>query len=117
MINERGGRKITFRKCAVYGRGLTRQAALTLARQHNEYNQIQRNTSFPEMASCCRRLLFSHFAKEEEFDDGETDIAIPRYNSQSYRAFKQECLTFMLSSQTVRIKYMIHSRSIIFMVW
>ena len=103
-INEKGeGRRITTRKCAVYGSGLSRSASLVLARQHNEFNQIQRTTSFPEMAACCRRLLFSHFAEENEKDDGVTMPVIPRYNTQTYRAFKQECLTFLLSSQVVRI--------------
>ena len=44
-------RKITTRKCAIYGKGMTRPAALVLARQHNEFNSIQRCTSFPEMAA------------------------------------------------------------------
>ena len=96
------GRKIRERKCAVYGKGLTRPAALVLAKQHNEFNKIQRSTSFPEVAACCRRLLFSHFAAGAE-DDGVAHPAIPHYNSQLYRTFKQECLTFLVSSQTVII--------------
>lgn len=99
-INKQSGRKILVRKCAVYGRGLTRQAALVLARQHNEFNQIQRTTSFPEIAASCRRLLFAHFSGEND-DDGTAELSIPRYNSQPYRCFKQECLTFLVSSQTV----------------
>lgn len=103
-INEDcSNRKILVRKCAVYGRGLTRQAALTLARQHNEFNQIQRITGFPEIAASCRRLLFVHFAGENDEDDGATELSIPRYNSQPYRCFKQECLTLLLSSQTVSV--------------
>ena len=71
-------RKITTRKCAIYGKGMTRPAALVLARQHNEFNSIQRCTSFPEMV-------------------------VPKYNSTRYRVFKQECLTFLLSSQIVSV--------------
>ena len=99
-INQITGRNIITRKCAVYGKGLTRAALLVLARQHNEINQVQRVTSFPEVAACCRRLLFSHFA-EGASDDGVTNPSLPRYNTQAYRAFKQECMTFLLSSQTV----------------
>lgn len=94
------GRKISARKCAVYGKGLSRSAALVLAKQHNEINNIQRSTTFPEVAACCRRLLFTHFGDGAD-DDGVTHPTIPHYNSQSYRAFKQECLTFLMSSQTV----------------
>ncbi len=97
------GRKITSRKCAVYGSGLSRSALLVLARQHNEFNQIQRATSFPELAGCCRRVLFVHFASKDEADDGVTVPDIPRYNSQAYRVFKQECLQFLVSSQVVRV--------------
>lgn len=96
-------RKIINRKCAVYDKLLTRAAALDLARQHNEYNSIQRTTTFPEVAACCRMLLFSHFATKGETDDGITDLIVPRYNKTAYRVFKQECLTFLLSTQTVRI--------------
>lgn len=103
-VNERDeGRKITTRKCAVYGSGLSRSASLVLARQHNEFNQIQRTTSFPEIVASCRRLLFSHFAQKEESDDGVAMPNIPRYNTQAYRLYKQECLTFLVSSQVVRI--------------
>ncbi len=109
-INARNeGRKITTRKCAVYGSGLSRSASLVLARQHNEYNQIQRTTSFPELAACCRRLLFSHFASENEGDDGVTLLDVPRYNTQAYRAFKQECLGFLTSSQVVRVHVIMYN--------
>lgn len=100
-VNELGGRKISNRKCCIYGHGLARQAALVLARHHNEYNLIQRSTSFAEVSACCRRLLYSHFASEGVTDDGEMEPTVPRYNSTRYRVFKQECLTFMLSTQTV----------------
>ena len=99
-INDGNGRKITTRKCAVYGCGLSRGAALVLAKQHNSFNQIQRITSFPEVAACCRRLLFTHFGEGAE-DNCEAEIEVPRYNKQTYRVFKQECLTYLVSSQMV----------------
>lgn len=96
------GRSILTRQCAVYSSGLTRTAALVLARQHNEINQIQRTTSFPEVAASCRRLLFSHFAEPGTTDNIDTDLTIPRYNSLQYRRFKHECLmTFQFNSQMV----------------
>ena len=95
-----GTRKINKRKCAVYGSKLSRAGKLVLARQHNEFNQIQRTTSFPEMAACCRRLLFAHFSPDKA-DDGTFSPDIPRYNSQDYRKFKLECMTYLVSSQIV----------------
>ena len=80
-----------------------RDAALVLARQHNKFNSIQRCTSFPEMAACCRRLLFSHFCGEGDDDGRVTDITVPKYNSTRYRIFKQEYLTFLLSFQIVSV--------------
>ena len=103
-INELGkvsGRKILTRRCSVYGKGLGRSATLLLAKQHNDFNQIQRITTFPEVSACCRRLLFSHFGDPGTVDDGNTLLSVPRYNSQAYREFKQECVTYLLSSQTV----------------
>ena len=45
-INETEGcRKIPTRRCAVYGQGLSTEAILTIAQQHNHYNQIQRSTT------------------------------------------------------------------------
>lgn len=65
----------------MYGCGLSQQAAMMLARQHNEYNQVQ---SFGEIAASCRRLLFTHFAPEA-VDDVHADMPeIPHYNSQQY---------------------------------
>ena len=93
--------KILTRSCTVYGSGLTDQAAIVLAKQHNEFNAIQRSTSFPEVAACCRRIMFSHFAPEGVTDDGCTNPTVPYYNSKDYRAFKQECLTNLLSSRMV----------------
>ena len=101
-INESGeGREIISRKCVVYGCDLSRRASLILAKQHNEYNQIQRSTTFAEIASSCRRLLFSHFAPEGQKDDGSFMPVIPRYNSQKYRDWKVECTAFLVSSQVV----------------
>ena len=94
-----GERKIRQRKCAVYGNGLSRAGKLVLARQHNEFNQIQRTTSFPEMAACYRRLLFAHFSSDST-DDDTFQPDVPRYNTQDYR-FKLECLTYLVSSQVV----------------
>ena len=91
------GRNITSHKCAVYGSGLSRSALLVLAKQHNEFNQIQRTTSFPDIAACCRRLLFSYFAGDTEVDDGVTMPDIPRFNTNAYREFKQQCLQFLVS--------------------
>ncbi len=100
-MDQSTGRKIANRKCALYDKLLTREAALDLARQHNEYNSIQRTTTFSEVAACCRMLLFSHFAAKGVTDDGTTNLDVPRYNKTAYRVFKQECLTFLLSTQTV----------------
>ncbi len=71
-MNEKGERQITSRKCMVYGAGLSRKLLLVLARQHNEFDQVQRETTFPEVAASCRQLLYCHFAEEEEStDDGQ----------------------------------------------
>ena len=80
---------------------MSRQAAMMLAKQHNEFNSIQRTTGFAELAGCCRRLYFSHFAKDGESDDGITNLPKQPYNSKAYRAFKQECLAVLSSSRTV----------------
>ena len=96
------GRKITTHKCAVYGNGLSHSSTLVLARQHNEFNQIQRTTSFPELAGCCQRLLFSHFAADDDTDDRLTMPTVPHYNTQAYWFFKQDCLKCLVSSQVVR---------------
>ena len=52
-------KKIYSRRCAIYGSGLSRNAILRLSNQHNEVNKMQRTTSFPDVASTCRRLLFA----------------------------------------------------------
>lgn len=78
------GRKITSRKCATYASGLNRAGKLVLVRQHNEFNQIQRTTTFPKLSACCRRLMFTHFAPDQ-CDDGTYAPNILSYNTQHYR--------------------------------
>ncbi len=103
-INEAGGlRKITTRRCAVYGQGLSPEAILAIAQHHNHYNQIQRSTTFPEIAAACRRLAFVHFAEEGERDDGEYDPPVPRYNTQKYREWKKESMRLCLTPQVVGV--------------
>ena len=89
-------------QCCVYGNGMSRLSLLVLARQHNDINQIQRATTFPEVAASCRRLLYAHFSKEDGADDGKYMPEVPRYNAQKYRDFKQECVGFICSSRVVR---------------
>lgn len=104
LINEQeSSRRITTRRCAVYADGLPRHAVLVLASQHNEFNLIQRTTTFPEIAACCRQLLFSLFAEGME-DDGTNNPMVPYYNSTQYKLYKHECLSFLVSSQVVRSK-------------
>ena len=93
-------RNITSCKCAVYGSELSRAGKLILARQHNEFNQIQCTTTFPEMSACCRRLMFAHFAPDQ-YDDGTYVPDVPRYNAQPYQDWKSECTTFLQSSSAV----------------
>lgn len=100
-LNESGERKILSRKCCVYGADMSRQALLTLARQHNDH--IQRETTFPEIAASCRRLLFIHFGDEDKSDNGNYMPTIPRYNAEKYKNFKQECLSYLMSPQLVSL--------------
>ncbi len=58
-------------------------------------------------AASCRRLTFSHFADEGKSDDGEYNPLVPRYNTQKYRAWKQECLHFCVTSKVVSIFLMV----------
>ncbi len=62
---------IASRKCAIYGNDIPRMAAMMLAKQHNEFNSIQRSTGFAELAACCRKLYFVHFAINGMTDDGK----------------------------------------------
>ena len=94
---------ITQRKCVVYGSELSRICLLVLARQHNEYNQIQRETTFPETVSSCRQLLYSHFAVDNGQDDRTYMPKIPHYNSNTYKAFKSECMTYLHSPRIVSL--------------
>ena len=103
-INEADScRKIVTRRCAVYGQGLSTEAILTIAQQHNQYNQIQRSTTFPEIAAACRRLAFLHFAEEGNHDDGEYDPPVPRYNTQKYREWKKDCMQLCITPQVVGV--------------
>jgi len=95
---------VQTRRCLVYGKGLQRSAALSLARQHNECNQIQRVTTFPEIAASCRRLLLEKFGSGQLDDENSRMPNIPRYNSTPYREFKQECLSFLVSTQMVSVE-------------
>ena len=95
-----GSRKITTRRCAIYGKGLPSEGILAIAQQHNQYNQIQRSTTFPEIAAVCRRLAFMHFA-DRKLDDGEYDPPVPRYNTQRYRDWKKECMQVCQTPQVV----------------
>ena len=107
IINQKG-KKIDDRRCVVYGCGLTQAAALTLAQRHNETNQLQRATSFSEIAGTCRRLIFSEFGDEldDTMDGSMPDV--PRYNSQNYRDFKSKCLSILVNTQTVSGASMLH---------
>ncbi len=96
-INIKGDRKISSRKCCVYGASMTRKSLLMLARQHNDINEIQRETTFSEIAASCRRLLLVHFG---DVDDDYMP-SVPRYNTQKYKAYKQECLTYLHSPRLV----------------
>lgn len=104
IVNDQGKRKISSRKCCVYGSSLSRKLLLLLARQHNDYNEIQRETTFTEVAASCRRLLFLHFAKEGMEDDGHYMPVIPRYNHNDYKQYKRECLYYLLSPQLVSVR-------------
>ena len=99
-INE-GKKKNLTRKCAIYGSGLSRNAILRLANQHNEVNKMQRATSLAEVAATCRRLMFIHFADDNMADDGSHSPNIPRYNTKKYHEWKPECMEYLSSPATV----------------
>lgn len=101
IINSKGQRNIATRKCSIYGHGLARPLVLMLARQHNDFNGIQRFTTFSEVAASCRRLIFLHFGSGE--DDGNYMPTIPYYNSDAYKKFKQECITYLSSPRLVSL--------------
>ena len=104
-INEgEGCRKITARQCAVYGQGLSTEAILKIAQQHNLYNQIQRMTTFREIAAACRRVLFQHFSEEGKCDDREYDPPVPCYNTQKYRDWKKACMRLCITPQVVSVR-------------
>ena len=74
---------------------MCRKSMLKLARQHNDFNEIQRETTFCEVAASCRRLLFVHFGGEDCDDDGEFMPLVARYNSKKYKEYKEECLAYL----------------------
>ena len=100
-INCQGERKILSRRCVVYGSDLGRKACLAVARHHNEFNQIQRSTTFLEISGLCRRLLFSYFANGHA-DDGLYMPEKPRYNKRTDIDWKAECIELLASTQVVR---------------
>jgi hypothetical protein len=102
-VNNHSDRKIVSRRCCVYSTSLSRKCLLVLARQHNDYNEIQRETTFAEVSASCRRLLFLHFAEESEEDNGRYMPVIPRYNTNRYKEFKQECLYYLHSPRLVSL--------------
>ena len=57
MLNSSKKENIESR-CVVYGKDMQRSSALLLASQHNEYNQVQFVTTFPEIPASCRCLIF-----------------------------------------------------------
>ena len=93
-------KRVQSRKCAIYGAGMTRGTILRLANQHNEVQKVQRATAFSEVTATCRRLMYIHFGEGME-DDGSQCPQIPRYNSQKYRDWKTECMTYLSSPTTV----------------
>ena len=82
---------------------MSRNAILRLGNQQNEVNKIQRATTLCEVAATCRRLLYAHFASDNLKDDGEYMPHIPRYNTQKYREWKAECVSYLSSSTTVSV--------------
>ena len=108
IINQRELKHIECRRCIVYGRGLSQAAALSLAQRHNEANQLQRATTFSEIANTCRRLLFSEFGPELTDAPDGCMPEVPRYNSQNYRDFKTKCLSILVNTHTVSVSVCVH---------
>ena len=75
----------------MYESGFSHSALLILAKQHNEFNQIQCTTSFPEIAACYRWLLFSHFAWDVEGDGGVNMPDILCYNMHTRNSSNNVC--------------------------
>ena len=90
-LNESGKKKICERRCTIYGAGLTKEAILKVSQHHNVFNQVQRCTTFVEVAAACRRLCFKHFGDGHN-DDGSYNPVVPRYNTTQYRIWKNECI-------------------------
>lgn len=85
---------ITTRKCSIYGSETPTEVLLLLAKEHNNLNQIQRVSTFPEVAGVCHRLLKSHFG----------DSPVPRYNTKDYRKWKSDCLRYCVCPKMVCYK-------------
>lgn len=90
-LMESGRKKISDRRCTIYGAGLSEEAILKVAQHHNFCNQVQRRTTFVEVAATCRRLCFKHFGNGHE-DDGLFNPTVPRYNTMQYRKWKKDCI-------------------------
>lgn len=103
---------ISHRHCAVYGTGLSRVSMHVLARRHNQINQVQRVTTFPEIATSCWSLLFVHFAKDSHRDQSNMPD-VPHYNTKAYGEFKQEFSQYLVSSRVVCVGVLL---KILFMI-
>ena len=102
---ESGRKKICERRCTIYGAGLSEEAILKVAQHHNFFNQVQRHTTFVEVAATCRRLCFKHFGNGQD-DDGVFNPVVPRYNTTQYRKWKKECMDACQTPNVVCSNYM-----------
>ena len=103
QLNESGGKKISERRCSIYGAGLSEGVILKVAQHHNYFNQMQRHTTFVEVAAACRRLCFKHFG-DGHADDGTYNPEVPRYNTMQYRNWKKECIQICKTPNVVGVK-------------
>ena len=101
-LNESGRKEIRERRCSIYGAGLTEEAIIKVSQHHNFFNQMQRHTTFVEVAAACRRLCFKHFGDGHE-DDGTYNPDVPRYNTLQYRNWKKECIHICKTPDVVRV--------------
>jgi len=72
------------------------ERSINRGQQHNQYNQIQHSTTFPEIAAACRRLAFKHYAEESMTME---NMIPPRYNTQKYREWKKDCMHLCITPQ------------------
>ena len=72
-VMESSKKKISEHRCTIYGTKLFEEAILKVAQKvaqhHNFFNQVQKNTTFVEVAATCHRLCFKHFGNGHD-DDG-----------------------------------------------